>query len=300
MFDQVVVVRAKTYLESLIERFNSKSQAKFYLERLGRNFAEIENEHDTFYEALEKVKKTFVNFEKHKIIDRSLLPNIIFSKKDLIIGLGQDGLIANIAKYANGQPILGFNPNPEIYDGFLLPFNNISDKLIKRILVGEFTTRKVVMAKATFSDGQELLAFNDFFIGTRTHTSARYTINFSDKSESQSSSGIIVSTGIGSTGWMSSICNMVCGISGKKVNLNVRPTEKTLVFAVREPFKSKTSNSTICFGKINTEKQLTIVSQMVENGIVFSDGIEADFISFNIGMAVEIGVAENRANLIIK
>ena len=61
------------------------------------------------------------------------------------------------------------------------------------------------MAQAILNDGQALLALNDLFIGQRTHTSARYTIHYDNREEDQSSSGVIVSTGAGSTGWYRSI-----------------------------------------------------------------------------------------------
>jgi len=299
-YDQVIVVKSKTRLEQLIERFNTKAQAKFYLERTGDDFLSIEKEHDLFYNSLENLNKLLYNLDKYKVIDRSFLPSYIFTPKDLIIGIGQDGLIANIAKYVKGQPIIGCNPNPSAYDGVLLPYSLIVEKEFNSIINGDFDSIKVTMAKAKFSDGQELLAFNDFFIGPKTHTSSRYTIHFKEKSEQQSSSGIIVSTGIGSTGWMSSIANMVNGIGKNHVSMTLSSESNQLRFAVREPFVSKISSANICAGTINGDQKLVIESSMINNGLVFSDGIEKDFIAFNIGASVEISIAEERANLVQK
>ena len=53
--------------------------------------------------------------------------------------------------------------------------------------------------RARLNDGQRLLAFNDFLIGHRTHVSARYRLTWHGRTETQSSSGILVSTGAGST-----------------------------------------------------------------------------------------------------
>jgi len=77
------------------------------------------------------------------------------------------------------------------------------------------------MAKAQLNDGQTLYAFNDFCIGVATHMSSRYTIVFTGQQEKQSSSGIIVSTGAGSTGWLSSIFNMTNNINRIKNKKNV-------------------------------------------------------------------------------
>ncbi|MEQ9266392.1 MAG: hypothetical protein RLN81_14275 [Balneolaceae bacterium] len=298
IFEQVIIIRSKTFLEELIQRFNSKNQAQFYLESTGQNFKDLVKDHHTFYYSLKQLKELFQQKIKYKVIDRDFLPNYIFTEKDLIIGIGQDGLIANIAKYVNGQPIVGFNPNPKIYDGVLLPFQKLSSKQLVRILNGEFNSKKVVMAQALFNDEQKLLAFNDFFIGPKSHTSARYSIHFEGKNEIQSSSGIIISTGAGATGWMSSILNMINGVGHSSFKVNLDPEKRKLFFIVREPFKSKTSEIEICSGEITDENKLIIESNMVENGMIFSDGIEADFIPFNVGSKVEISIANEYATLV--
>lgn len=297
-FEQIIVVRSKTRLELLIEQFNTKAQAQFYLDRTGGDFSAIEKEHQLFYKALDDINKLLYVVDKYKVIDKSFLPNYLFTDKDLIIGIGQDGLIANIAKYVNGNPIIGYNPNPEVYDGVLLPYENMEVKRFKHIINGDFDVKSVAMAKASFSDGQELLAFNDFFIGPKSHTSSRYIIHHNNRQEAQSSSGIIVSTGVGSTGWMSSIANMVNAIGESHISMQINPEDEQLLFAVREPFVSVTSQANICYGVITNDNKLTIESNMLNTGIVFSDGIEKDFIHFNMGSSVELSVAKEKANLV--
>ena len=298
MFEQIIVVRTKTYLEKLIHKFNTKNQAEFYLKSSGRDFKGILNEHETFYDSFKILRPLLDKADRHKIIDKSFLPNFMFSKKDLIVGIGQDGLIANIAKYAKGQPIIGLNPNPQIYDGILLPYDKISSKKMTRFLQGDFDVKNVTMAKAEFNDGQSLLAFNDFFVGPKSHTSARYKINFNNISENQSSSGIIVSTNIGSTGWLSSISNMVTSISGNSIPTEMRPKKNNLFFIVREPFLSKTSEVSLTHGIIDNQKSLVIESKMVNTGVLFSDGIVNDCIPFNIGKSVKISIAKEKATLV--
>lgn len=61
------------------------------------------------------------------------------------------------------------------------------------------------MAEARLSDGQVLRAVNDLFIGPRSHTSALYELTHGSTTEFPSSSGLIVSTGLGSTAWLKSI-----------------------------------------------------------------------------------------------
>ena len=161
------------------------------------------------------------------------------------------------------------------------------------------------MAEAILHDGQRLLAFNDFYLGAASHVSSRYQISFDGKTENQSSSGIIISTGAGSTGWLSSIFNMAFNVHkhSHKQEKNVRAKlgweDEKLIFVVREPFLSKITGIDLGFGTITKTKKLKIESKMPSNGVIFSDGIESDFLSFNSGSIVEIGIANEKANLVV-
>ncbi|MBV1923486.1 MAG: NAD(+)/NADH kinase [Flavobacteriaceae bacterium] len=305
-FERIIIIREKTRLEQLIERFNSKAQAKFYIESSGGDFTFFELEHHTFYESLSKIKESIAEFLKYKIINRSFLPTYIFTENDLVLVIGQDGLVANTAKYVDGLPIIGINPDIERYDGVLLKHTPSDLKgILKNVIKGNFETKQVTMAKATLNDGQVLLAFNDFYIGADSHVSSRYSIDFKGIKEQQSSSGIIVSTGAGSTGWLSSIFNMTNNISGyyntnsPTYGTNIDWNANKLIFVVREPFLSKMSQINIGHGIITKRNTLKIESNMPTKGVIFSDGIESDFLNFNSGSNVEIGIANEKANLII-
>lgn len=305
--ENAIIVRNKTRLEQLIERFNSKAQARFYIERSGGDFEYYVEEHETFYRVLDQLQQKVSSVVKPKVIERSFLPSFIFTEKDMVIVLGQDGLVANTAKYVNNIPIVAVNPDEERYDGVLLPFNSKSYMQgVTQVLQNDYKYKYVTMAEARMNDGQRLLAFNDFFIGASSHVSARYKITHGVQSEDQSSSGVLVSTGAGSTGWMSSVLNMASKVAGlynpgKEVKLSNRLRWDTdrLLFVVREPFLSKTSQIGIGAGFIKKGEKLVIESYMANNGIIFSDGIEADFIQFNTGARVEIGIAEEKAMLVL-
>lgn len=305
-FEKAIIIRDKTRLEQLIERFNSKAQAKFFIERSGSDFDYYEDEHAIFYRSLKQVEKVASSYLKIKTIHRSFLPNYIFAKHDIILVIGQDGLVANTAKYVDGLPIIAINPDEDRFDGILLAHNsNNFSKAFKAVLDDKYTVRKVTMAKAELNDGQSLLAFNDFYIGTNSHISSRYKIRFGSKMENQSSSGIIVSTGAGSTGWLSSVINMTNNINKHFGNTSdiftMRGEMKMnkLIFVVREPFQSKASKTDIGFGIIKNGAQLSIESQMPNKGVIFSDGIESDFLNFNSGSSVKIGIAKEKAMLVV-
>ena len=302
--EYAIIVKNKTRLEALIERFNTKAQAKFYIERLGGNFEDYQQEHETFHTSLTLVQTQLSQVIKQKTVERSFLPSFIFSEKNIIIVIGQDGLVANTAKYSKGIPIIAVNPDKQRYDGVLLPFDTSNFKVaVESVLNNQYQSKTMRFAEAKLNDGQRLLAFNDLFIGASSHISARYKISFNNKTEEQSSSGLIVSTPAGSTGWLSSIFNMAYGVAGmfeKSLKLK-RPElrENELLFAVREPFQSIRTQTGISAGIIKTKNNLTIESLMPTSGVIFSDGIETDFMKFNSGSIATIGISAETTTLVI-
>ncbi len=303
--DYAIIVKNKTRLEALIERFNTKAQAKFYIERLGGNFEDYVAEHETFHASLLSLQTHLSKLIKNKTVERVYLPSFIFSENNLVIVIGQDGLVANTAKYATNCPIVAVNPDKNRYDGILLPFSTLDFMQgVEEVIHGRHKVKKVRFAEAKLNDGQRLLAFNDLFIGASSHVSARYKITFNNKSEEHSSSGLIVSTSAGSTGWLSSVFNMAYGVTGL-FEKNLKPKrprikDSELIFAVREPFLSIKTQTGITAGVIHNKNLLTVESLMPAGGVIFSDGIETDFLKFNSGAIATIGLAPETANLVIK
>jgi NAD kinase len=312
-FEKIVLVTRQTRLEGLIERFNTRAQARFYIEHSGGGFDFYEHEHETYVSALGRLRSSLQGLARLQVIERKFLPNFLFDSADLVVAIGIDGLVANTAKYINGQPLIGVNPDPAAIDGLLLPFTvEQAPQIVRRALQAstrqQLKIRQVRMAQASLNDGQRLLAFNDLFIGVRSHVSSRYTLQFNGRQEQQSSSGIIVSTGAGSTGWLSSLFNLANGMwaafgsqpSGPALN---RPAldweDDRLIFVVREPFASKTSQAGLVCGQLDPQTPLVITSQMPEGGVIFSDGVETDYLTFNAGTSATIGLAEQCANLVI-
>jgi len=304
--EKIIIVTRKTRRQELIERFNTRSQAKFYIEHAGGDFSEYEAEDASYQRALDTIAASLAPY-RTQIIDRSFTPTFVFAEDELIVTVGQDGLVANTAKYVRGLPIIAINPDPARFDGVLLPF--VADEItsaVKATELGNARMRSITLASVALNDGQTLLAFNDFFIGARSHVSARYRIEFRGASATHSSSGIIVSTGAGSTGWMSSLFNMaeeVSEFAGGTANSS-RPVmaweSDQLVFVVREPFASRTSSTDIAAGTIAAGEQLLVESRMAQEGVIFSDGVEKDFIAFNSGAFATIGVAKEKAKLVVK
>ena len=307
--ENVIIVSRATELDELVQRFNTAAQARFYLEQGGHSFDGIERAHDAHQRVLAQVRDAVPKGQKHQVIDRSVVPQFMFGEDDLIVTVGQDGLVSNTAKYLRGQPILAVNPDPGRFDGHLLPFDAGSfEPFLQKSLKGEVRTKAVTLALAQSSDSQSLLAFNDFFIGASSHVSARYEIEVDGMREFQSSSGLIVSTGAGSTGWLQSVYAGAAGVIEALGGTVVPPPDNgrlpwdsdKLVYSVREPFPSQTTQCSLVHGLFSNASPLKITSRMANNGVVFSDGIEADYLQFNSGTELTIGTSPHAAKLVVK
>ncbi len=304
--EKVVIVTRKTQLEELLVRFNTLGQVRFYLQNAGQDVARIEAEHQRYHAVLDGVGRLVPAGVKHHVIDRSFLPQYTFGADDLVVTVGPDGLVVNTAKYLSRQPIVAINPDPSRIEGVLVPFDSKSAKrgMDYGLTIGA-ETQEVTMAYAELNDGQTLLAVNDLFIGARSHVSARYSIQIGGKQELQSSSGILVSTGVGSTGWLRSVYAGAVRIVesfGGKVKHKAKPLawdSPKLVYTVREPWPSKTTGATIVHGVITPNQPLIIRSEMAEHGVIFSDGVESDYLSFTAGLTATVRVADRTAHLVM-
>ena len=305
--NKIVLVVRRTRLDELVARFNTEDQARFYVEHSGADFSDYRMEDQTYKQAVRDTELRLSRLGRLQTIDRSFLPNFIFGANDTVVVLGQDGLVANVLKYLDGQRVIGVNPDPDRWEGVLLPFTpGQLDHVVPAVFAREREVRQVTMAQVTLNTGETLYGVNDLFIGPRSHTSARYILRMGDRSEIQSSSGIIVSTGLGSTGWLRSI---LAGAAGIASSLSGRPLQVKaarsfnweadyLYFSVREPWPSKTSAAGVTFGKITPESPLALVSQMPEHGVIFSDGMESDFLNFNSGTQATVSVADKKGLLV--
>ena len=305
--NRIVLVTRRTRLEDLVARLNTVEQARFYVEHMGSDFSDYETEQRTYQQALAMTDAALTRHGRVQRLDRSLVPSFLFPPDCIVVVLGQDGLVANTLKYLNGQPVIGVNPDPRRWEGILLPFQPSDLKtIVPEVQVGKRTARSITMARVVLSDGQELHAVNDLFIGPKTHVSARYTIEMNGQSESHSSSGVIVSTGLGSTGWFRSLLTGAIGMNGPTSSKELRilqhagfPWEsRFLYFIVREPFPSRSSQTKLVFGRIDEGQTLRMTSQMPDYGVIFSDGFEQDFLEFNAGVEAKVSAAARSGKLV--
>src|SRR5262245_7511009 len=289
----VVVTRASEYA-ALLARHGTEPQVRFFLEQRGQTLDGVRRRHDRWMAALDAVSQAIPADWRRARVNRPELSRFLFEPGDLIVATGQDGLVANLAKYLQGQLVLGINPDAEQFDGILVPHAPGRAKtLLAAMAAGRAEVEERTMVSARLDDGQSLLALNEIFVGHRSHQSARYRLRLGDREERQSSSGLIVATGTGATGWARSI-------NGERAHpLQLpKPADWALALFVREPFPSISTGTSLDGGLVNGHGQLEIVSEMDDGGVVFGDGIEDDRLDFAWGMHLRVEVAEQRLRLV--
>ena len=294
---RLVLVTRRTPLEVLMDQFGTYGQARFYLESRGESIGWAEETHQRFEASFARVQAAVPPDERRVRVDRADLSSFLFAPDDVVVVVGQDGLVANVAKYLDGQLTIGVNPDPQRYDGLLCAH---AAEGMPRLLAWLWTQNQGVyhvqqrsMAQVEREDGQRLLALNEVFVGHRTHQSARYRLRVDGREERQSSSGLICATGTGGTGWVRSIARQ------RHLDVTLDAEEQRLVWLVREPFPSVVTGTDLDFGMLGADASLEVVSEMGDDGVIFADGIEADRLDFLSGQVARITLARQRLHLVV-
>jgi NAD kinase len=291
---RVVVVTRQTEYAGLLARHGTREQARFFLTTRGRAIEELESADEVFRATLTAVSAAVPTEWRRVKVDRGDLDRFLFEPDDLIVAVGQDGLVANVAKYLTGQRVIGCNPDPSRYEGILVahPATEMR-RLVPAAMAGEAPVGERSMVEAVLDDGLRLLALNEIFVGHQSHQSARYSIRLAEFSERQSSSGVVVTTGTGATGWGRSIA-----LERHSAVAMPKAGERALAFFVREAWPSVATGVTLTEGRIQEDTALTISSEMSEGGVAFGDGIEADRLEFGWGRRIDVRVAPERLRLV--
>jgi hypothetical protein len=246
--------------------------------------------HEALQAALTTVSGAVPPAWRRGLVTRDDLPRFLFAPEDVVVAVGQDGLVANVAKYLDGQPVIGVDPEPGRNPGVLV--RHTADAVAGLLREGEYTTRDLTMVAATLDDGQELLGLNEVYIGHPTHQSSRYLLSTSDgRAERQSSSGVVVGTGTGATGWCASIARQRADAPDLP-----GPEEPALCWFVREAWPSPATEVGLTSGRLVAGDALVVTSEG-ERGVVFADGVETDHLTLAWGQRVTIGISARRLHL---
>ncbi len=291
---RAVVVHRRSELEELVAYHGTRQQAEFFLRTRGRSIDEPASRHAALEEALAAAEAAVPADWRRLQVEREDLSRFVFGPEDVVVVVGQDGLVANVAKYLDGQPVIGVDPEPGRHPGVLVPhgpgslgalLGNGPAWLVARV-------EQRTMVRAVLDDGQELHGLNEIYVGHPSHQSARYRLTTPDGfRERQSSSGVLVGTGTGATGWCRSVA------LERRTSLPLpAPRDPRLVWFVREAWPSPVTGVSAVEGALGAEEAITVLAE--SDLVVFADGIETDRLTVTWGQAVTLGVAGRRLQLV--
>lgn len=286
---RAVVIHRATELDELLAHHGTRGQAAFFLTTRNRSIDEVVARHEATDAAFAKVSAAIPIDWRRGTVERADLARFLFAPDDVVIVVGQDGLVANVAKYLDGQPVIGINTDTVRNPGVLVAHQ--PDE-VGELLRSCDDTEARTMVEAITDDGQELRALNEIYLGHPSHQTARYTITPPDApAEPQASSGLIVATGTGATGW----CRSVWLEHHSTLTLP-RPTDPRLAWFVREAWPSPVTG-TSCTEGVLTDSGLAITIES-EHLVLFGDGIETDNIGLTSGQRVIIRRAQSVLRLV--
>lgn len=290
---RIVLVHRPSEYQALLASHGTRGQAAFFLESRGQDIGAVEQAHQALAGVLAATRAVVPPDWGLAEVARDDLDRFLFSDNDIVVAVGQDGLIANLAKYCSDRPVLGVAAGAS--QGVLTRLGTDDlPGLFDAIHRNAARLERRTMVAADLGQGQTLLALNELFIGHRSHQSARYLVQMGDATEFQSSSGVIVTTGTGATGWSKSIMTA----TGQSFALD--PMAPTAAFFAREPWPSLQSGTQISAGQFSLGQSLEITSRMDTGGVIFADGIEQDFMRFDWGTQASINIADRGLNLVAK
>ncbi|MEV4479990.1 hypothetical protein AB0K04_13285 [Micromonospora coxensis] len=294
---RVVVVRRRSELEELLALHGTRAAAEWYLRERGRDLAEVVDRHEALQAALTTVAAAVPADWRRGAVDRDDLPRFLFGPEDVVVAVGPDGLVANVAKYLAGQPVLGVDPEPGRNAGVLVRCAAAQvAALLPAVAAGAAPVRRRCMVRAALDDGQELVGLNEVYVGHTSHQSARYLIGVGEggraRRERHSSSGVVVGSGTGATGWCASIARDRPGAPRPPA-----PEEAALCWFVREAWPSPVTGVELVSGRLDGAARLELTAES-DGLVVFADGLESDRLALRWGQRVHVGVAPGRLTLV--
>jgi hypothetical protein len=288
---RVVIVSRRSELDELLARHGTRGAAAYFLRQRDRDLDEVAAGHTALRTALTEVGAAIPTDWRRGHVDRDDLPRFLFGPEDIVLAVGQDGLVANVAKYLDGQPVIGIDPEPGRNAGILVRHRPAD---VAALLAAPGTgVEERTMVLARLDDGQELVGLNEIYFGHITHQSARYVISTGDgRRERQSSSGVLVSTGTGATGWCGSIARQRADVPPLP-----GPAEAALCWFVREAWTSPATGTDLTAGRLAAGDRLELTSEG-ERLVVFADGLEQDRLELAWGQRLTVQVAARRLRLV--
>ncbi|SEB98293.1 NAD(+)/NADH kinase [Streptomyces sp. TLI_105] len=293
---RAVLVHRTTEYEELLARHGTHGQAAFFLSARGRSVDAVRERHERARRALAEVAGAVPLTWRQTRVERADLDRFLFGPEDVVVVVGQDGLVANAAKYLTGQPVIGIDADPGRNPGVLVRHRpDRARRLLPYAAGAGAAVDELTMVEAVTDDAQRLLALNEIYVGPPGHQTARYTLGLDGTDappEPQASSGVLVGTGTGATGWLRSLWEQRSSALALPA-----PADARLAWFVREAWPSPTTGTTRVEGLLEEGRglRLTVESDRL---VAFGDGVESDALELTWGQTVRLAVAPSCLRLV--
>ncbi len=212
----------------------------------------------------EKIYSKFTksHYKSVKIIDRRFIKRILKDGKitqDITLVVGGDGTFLRTAQFIGKTKIMGINPRPGRREAF---FSSITAKDFKPEMLDKAEVKIFPRLRAKIN-GKKVgpLALNDIYIGEkRPYKTSKYKLCVGKKRETQISSGVVVSTAVGTNSWFKSITGKTFDDSGREY------------FAVRDLYSNKVHKASI---KMGAADRITL--KALKKMILVFDSVSEEF-----------------------
>ncbi|MFI0982116.1 hypothetical protein ACH4SP_34555 [Streptomyces sp. NPDC021093] len=292
---RAVLVHRTSEYEELLARHGTRGQAEFFLGSRGRSVREAQERYERTRRALAEVAGAVPLQWRQARVERADLDRFLFGPEDVVVVVGQDGLVANTAKYLDEQAVLGIDTDPGRNPGVLVRHRAADAAKLLRSAVSGGAADTLTMVEAVADDTQRLLALNEIYLGPPGHQTARYRIGQDGEraaAEAQASSGVLVGTGTGATGWLRSLWLE----RGSALHLP-DPVDHRLVWFVREAWPSPATGTSLVEGVLSGDERLRLTVES-DRLVAFGDGMEADALELTWGQTVRVGRAATALRLL--
>jgi NAD kinase len=264
-------------------------------------------------ELIEEYKKEGVDYEyilqsherqlQSRALSKEIFPNAMIVQKenltkekvkqvDITIALGGDNHFQYVSHFIEDGLMFGINSDYLSSEGVLLSSttNNI-EEVKRRCDQNEYQIEKWTRINIILNNKFIARATCDVFIGeAERHLTSRNIIFYKGLTRQQKSSGILVSTGSGSTGWFSSASRF---LNEESV---FDPKSDYAKFIVTEPYKGSLTDYTLISGKIDKKHHLKVNSLNSDKGKIIADSLEQ--FNFSRGSFVEIEISDTPLNVV--
>lgn len=282
---KIALVPKLTKVEWDMKRLNlTERELKEFYDKQGLNTMVIFDSHQIQKQGLNKIKSIFPEIET---VERDKCTRESMKPFDIILAYGGDNHFQYIAHRLTSQIILGVNSDPDRSDGALTSIAINELELYKeRILNKKFSieewTRLKVQTNGTIIED---LAISEVFIGEeKRFNMSRHILELNGQKEEQKGSGLIVSTGTGSTGWYNSAHQHQVNNQVKFPRIN-----KMAYFMLTEPFRGKHHSYKNAIGQFGEHEKLIVTSLSDTQGILAIDSLTIIPIKEGSKITIELG-----------